>query len=129
MFKRKSIEYALKSNGEEILRDNESRNILTKFVEYRKCGSNFKSPLQEIVECFELAQEILNGEKDLEVNRADLDDLCYTEYWEDYLTKAIDDGTTDDFFHDLIRESAIRLENNEEYTLFKDELMKKLKLN
>jgi len=127
-FKRKNIEYALKSKGEEILRDNESRSILKKFIVYNKGGSNFKTPVEEIVECFELAQEILSGEKDLEENRADLDDLCYTEYWEDYLTNAIDDGTTDDFFHDLIRESGVRLERTDEYSIFKDELIKKLNL-
>jgi hypothetical protein len=127
-FKRKSIEYALKAKGDEILRDNESRSILKKFVQYNKGGSNFKTPVEEIIECYELSQDILTGEKDLEENRADLDDLCYTEYWEDYLTNAIDDGTTDDFFHDLIRESAIRLERTEEYSIFKDELLKKLKL-
>ncbi|XP_070503528.1 uncharacterized protein [Chironomus tepperi] len=127
-FKRKSIEYALKSNGEAILRDGDSRNILKKFIAYHKAGSNFKTPVEEIIECFELVQDILNGEKDLEENRSDLDDLCYTEYWEDNLTKAIDDGTTDDYFHDLIRESGIRLENSKEYSMFKEELKKKLKL-
>ncbi|KAL7022143.1 hypothetical protein ACKWTF_012150 [Chironomus riparius] len=127
-FKRQIIEFALKSNGEAILRDDDSRLLLKKFMIYRKNNSNFKTQLEEIVECFELAQDVLNGEKDLEENRADLDDACYTEYWEDYLTRAIDDGTTDDFFHDLIRESSIRLENSAEYSIFKDELKKKLSL-
>lgn len=49
-------------------------------------------------------------------------------FQEDYLTNAIDDGTTDNFLHDLIRESAIRLENNEEYSIFKEELKKKLNI-
>ena len=48
---------------------------------YRKHNSNFKTQLEEIIACFELAQDILSGEKDLEENRADLDDVCYTEYW------------------------------------------------
>lgn len=44
------------------------------------------------------------------------------------LTSAIEDGTTDDYFHDLMRECAIRLENTDDFPLFKEELRKKLKL-
>lgn len=80
-FKRKSIEYALKSNGEAILKDEDSRNILKKFISFRKSGSIFKTQLEEIIECFELVQEILNGEKDLLEYRNDLENVCYTEYW------------------------------------------------
>lgn len=127
-FNRKSIEYALKSNGYEILNDEASRNILRKFSEYNKGNSPFRTILEDILDCFELAQAILNGEKDLEENRAELDDLCYTSYWEDYLVRAIEDGITDDFFHDIMRDSGTRLENSDEYPLFKEELKKKLRI-
>lgn len=128
-FQRKNIEYALKSNGEEILRDNESRNILRKFALYRRGTSIFKTTLEEILDCFELCLAIMSGEKELEENRDDLEDLCFTEYWENQLSTAVDEGTTEAFLQDLMRESAIRLENLEEYAIFKDELKKKLKIN
>lgn len=71
----------------------------------------------------------MSGEKELEENRDDLEDLCFTEYWENQLSTAVDEGTTEAFLQDLMRESAIRLENLEEYAIFKDELKKKLKIN
>ncbi|KAG5670112.1 hypothetical protein PVAND_000395 [Polypedilum vanderplanki] len=125
-FKRKSIIFALKSNGDEILRDAESREILKKFLKYRQTTRNLLDA-QKIVECFELSEDILNGMKDLEEFRADIDDLCYNEDWEDRLIQAIEDGTTDDFFHDLMRESGIRLENDPIFSAFKQELQNKLK--
>jgi hypothetical protein len=129
------------------LRDPESREILKKFLLSRQKTKNL-SDAQKIVECFELSEGILNGVKDLEENRADIDDLCYDEDWvmvviylekkkpthfngfnfqEDRLTNAIDDGTTNSFFDDLMRESAIRLENDPQYVAFKEELRNKLK--
>lgn len=128
-FNRKTIEFALKSNGHEILRDEDARNLLRKFAEYSKGNSPFKTTLEEILDCYELSMDILDGVKDLEENRADLDDLCYTAHWEDELVRAIEDGTTDDFFRAIMRESGTRLEFSDDYPLFKEELKKKLKLN
>lgn len=80
-FKRSTIEYALRSNGDELLRNPEAREILKKYLIYQKGKSNFKQVADEIVMLYELADDILKGEKDLEENRADLDDLLFTEYW------------------------------------------------
>lgn len=43
------------------------------------------------------------------------------------LSDAIENETSSDFFHDLMRECAVRLENTPDYPLLKDELRKKLK--
>ena len=83
-FKRHSIEYALKANGEEILRDIEAREILKKFLIFRKGSSHSKSPAEEIVECFELAEAILQGKKELEDVKDELEELLFTEYWVKY---------------------------------------------
>ncbi|CRK87910.1 CLUMA_CG001697, isoform A [Clunio marinus] len=126
-FKRKHIIQALKANEYEVLSDNELRKILKKFIEFRQGGSYIKPPIMEIVECYELSESILAMEEDLEERRADIDDLCFTEDWEDRLAAAIDDGTTDDFFNELMIECSRRLGEEPEYTMFKEELRKKLK--
>ncbi|KAG5670111.1 hypothetical protein PVAND_000394 [Polypedilum vanderplanki] len=126
-FKRKSIEYALKANGEEILRDQESREILIKFLKFRQGKSHFQSPAQKIVHCFEVSEDVLNGKRNLTEELDEVNEICYTEAWEERLTQAIENGITNDFFHDLMRESAIRLENDSQFVAFKEELKKKLK--
>lgn len=83
LFKRTSIEYALKANGDELLRNPEARNILKKFLLFRKGTSKFKLDAEQIVEIYELADDIVKGYKDLEENRADLDDLLFNENWVD----------------------------------------------
>lgn len=118
---------ALKANEYELLRDQDLRAILKKFVEFRQAGSHFKPPILEIIECYELCDAIMTGEEDLEERRADIDDYCFTEWWEDQLASAIDDGTTDDFFRELKAECTRRLGEEPEYQMFKDELRKKLK--
>lgn len=125
-FKRKHIQQALLANGCEILEDPDLREILKKFIQFRQAGSHLKPPIQEAIECFELCESILNGTEDMEERRADLDDFCYTEDWEEKLSASIDDGTTDDFFQDLMRESSIRIEDCPEFPMFKKELKLKL---
>lgn len=80
-FKRPAIEYTLKANGEEILRDPEAREILRKFLIFRKGNSRSKSPAFKIFELFELCENILQGTKDLEDHQDDLEELLFTEYW------------------------------------------------
>lgn len=117
----------MKANEDELLRENELRGILKKFIEFRQAGSHIKPPISEIIECYELSEAILTGKEDLEERRADLDDLCFTEAWEDRLASAIDDGITDDFFEELKVECTRRLSEEPEYQMFKNELQKKLK--
>lgn len=126
-FKRKHVVQALKANENEILSDSQLRAILTKFVEFRQAGSHIKPPISEILDCYELCQSLMAGEEDLEERRADLDDLCFTEDWEDRLSAAIDDGATTDFYQELMLECARRLGEEPEFHMFKDELRRKLK--
>lgn len=126
-FKRKHIIQALKANESEILNDEELRSILKKFIEFKHAGSHIKSPISEIIDCYELCVGLLCGDEDLDDRRADLEDLCFTEAWEDNLSAAIDDGTVDDFFRDLIAECSRRLGEEPEYQMFKTEMQKKLK--
>lgn len=117
---------ALKANEYEILSDLELRSILKKFIEFKQGGSHIKPPIMEIIECYELCESLMNGDEDLEERRADLDDLCFTEDWEDRLSSAIDDGATDDYFRELMIECTRRLGEEPEYQMFKDELKRKL---
>lgn len=71
----------MKANGEELLRDQESREILKKFLIFRKGKSHSKSPAEEVVECYELSEAILQGKKGLEDVKDDLEELLFTEYW------------------------------------------------
>jgi hypothetical protein len=48
-------------------------------------------------------------------------------FQEERFSDAIDNETTKDFLHEVMRECAIRLENEPDYPLLKDELRKKLK--
>lgn len=80
-FKRSVIEYALKSNGDEILRNPESREVLRKFLIFRKGRSNFKLQAEDLVDLYALCYDIVEGNKDLEEERADLDDLIFNEFW------------------------------------------------
>lgn len=127
-FKRKHVEQALKANEHETLSEKKIRVILKKFLEFRQEGSFIKPPISEIVECFELCEAILTGDEDLEERRADLDDYCFTEEWEDRLSSAIDDGTTDDFLNELMFECSRRMGLEPEYQMFKNELKKKLRI-
>lgn len=86
----------------------------------------------KIVECYELADSILFGGADILDCLADLEDLCFTEDWENRLSDAIDEdslASPDDFLNDLMVECSRRLGDQPEYQMFKDELKKKLKLN
>lgn len=80
-FKRPTIEYALKANGEELLRDPEAREILKKFLKFRRGNSRSKSSAFKILELFELCEDILQNKKDLEDNRDDIEELLFAEYW------------------------------------------------
>lgn len=126
-FKRKHVIQALKAKEYEILNDNDLRAILKKFIESRQAGSHIKPPITEIIECFELCESLLTGEAELDDRQSDLEDLCFTEDWEDRLSAAVDDGTTDDFFKDLMLECSRRLGEEPEYQMFRKELQKKLK--
>lgn len=126
-FKRKHVEKALKANEHETLSEKKVLNILKKFIEFRQAGSHIKPPISEIIECFELCKAILRGEEDMEERRDDLNDYCFTEDLEDKLSAAIEDGTTDDFFNELMFECSRRLGEEPEYQMFKNELKKKLR--
>jgi hypothetical protein len=117
----------LKANEHETLSERKIRIILKKFIEYRQGGSHIKPPISDIIECYELCEAILTGEEDMEERRGDLDDLCFTEDWEDKLTAAIEDGTIDDFLNELMFECSRRLGQEPEYPMFKNELKKKLR--
>ena len=127
VFKRKDVEQALKANQSDTLSEKQIREILKKFLEFRQAGSNIKPPISEIIECYELCEAVLSGELDLEHSRLDLEDLCFTEDWEDRLSAAIDDGTTEDFLNSLMFECSRRLGEEPEYQMFKEELKKKLR--
>lgn len=109
------------------MKDEELRSILKKFIEFKQAGSHIKPPISEMIECYELCQGLLCGDEDLDDRRADLEDLCFTEDWEDRLSAAVDDGTTDEFFIELMAECTRRLGEEPEYQMFKKELEKKLK--
>lgn len=80
-FKKTSIEYALQANGEQLLRDPETREILRKFLIFRRGNSRSKSPAFEILELFELCEAILQKQKNLDDVRSELEDLLFSEYW------------------------------------------------
>lgn len=124
-FKKSKIEYALKSTGYQILKDQESLEILKKFLIFLKGNSRIRLRAEDFVECYELASDIVHGIKGLEENRADLDDYL-DNFYNDKLVNAIDDGTTDDVLYDIMEECSKNLENTREYALFKEELIKKL---
>lgn len=133
-FKRKSIEYAIKANAEEILRDEESKIILKKFLIYRKgdlLKDEFRLPSQaeRTIECFELSQDIQNGVKDLKECQEKLEDLCFTVNLKTELTMCINKNSSNkDILGKLIVESAKILDTDQEFLMFKDELKKKLKI-
>lgn len=126
-FKKKHIVQALKANESELLRDEDLRKILKKFIEAQQAGSHIKPPISDIIECFELCEGLLSGDEDLDDRRADLEDLCFTEYWEERFSEAVDEGLQDDFFRELMSECSRRLGEEPEYQMFKKELEKKLK--
>jgi len=126
-FKRKHVKQALKANECETLKDTELRDILKKFVEFKQAGSHIKPPISDIIECYELCEGLLCGDENLDDRKDDLEDLCFTEAWEDGLSSAIDEGTTDDFYSELMAECTRRLGEEPEYQMFKEELEKKLK--
>lgn len=74
----------MKSNGEEILRNPEARDVLKKFLIYRKGKSNFKLQAEDLLQLYALSFDIVEGIKDLEEERAELDDLIFNEYWVNY---------------------------------------------
>lgn len=78
------------------------------------------------IKCYELCESILTGDEDMEEQRDELCDLCFTTDWEDNLSSAIDDGTTTEFLIELQLECCRRLGEEPEYDMFKEELMKKL---
>lgn len=131
--KHEVIKQAQKANEDEILRDKELRGILKKyleFIEFREAfektsqeKSKSESPISKIIECFELSEAIITGEKDLnDERRKRIDSLCFTKDWEDRFTKAIKNKTTDRFFKKLKRECSQRLSNNVDYQLFKNKI-------
>lgn len=126
-FKRKHVEKALKANEHETLSEKKIRVILKKFIEFRQQGSHIKPPISDIIECYELCEALLTGEEDMEDRRGDMEDYCFTEDWEDKLSTAIDDGTTEDFLNQLKFECSRRLGEEPEYQMFKNELKKKLR--
>jgi hypothetical protein len=126
-FKRKHVELALKANQRETLSEKKVRRILNKFIEFRNTGSRIKPPIQEIVECYELCEAILSGDEAMEERRYDLEEYCFTEDWEEKLSQAIDDGSTDDFLNELMFECTVRLGQEPEYEMFKQEMKKKLR--
>lgn len=71
----------MKANGDEILRNPESREVLKKFLIFKKGNSNFKLQADDLVELYALSYDIVEGNKDLEEERADLDDLIFNEFW------------------------------------------------
>lgn len=122
---------ALEANEHEILSDENLREILKKFIEYekRRTKSHFELPISQIVDCYELCNAILRGIEDLEVRKDDLEEMCFTEAWEDKLSAL--DGNKDleeKFLKELMDECARRLGEQPEYDLFKKEVSKKLRL-
>jgi len=126
-FKRKHVIQALKANESEILREEELRSILKKFIEFKQDGSHFKPPISQVIECYELCLGLWSGDEDLDDRRSDLEDLCFTENWEDRFSASVDEGTTDDFFIELMAECTRRLGEEPEYQMFKKEMERKLK--
>jgi hypothetical protein len=121
------VEQALKANQSETLSEKNIRAILKKFIEFRYTGSHLKPPIQEILDCYELCEAIQSEVEDFEERRDDLEELCFTEEWEDKLSEAIEEGTTVDFLNDLMYECSRRLGEEPEYQMFKEELKKKLR--
>lgn len=126
---RRHVIQAFKANEQEILSNPNLLAILKKFVEFRLGGSHIKPPISEIIECYELCDGLLTGTEDFEDRRSDLEDLCFTEGWENQLNQAADDDTTHAFFQELMGECTRRLGEEPEYHMFKEELAKKLHLS
>lgn len=126
-FKRKHVKQASQANTTELLREEELRAILKKFIEFRQAGSHIRPPISEILECYELCDLIRTGQEDLDDRMMDLEDLCFTELWENRLSAAVDNETVDEFLLELMAECARRLGEEPEYQMFKEELLKKLK--
>jgi hypothetical protein len=79
-FRRKTIEYALTSNGLGILQESDAKDLFKKFLIFRQGRSRFLNQTMVIVNCYELCEDVVNGVKDLEENRADINDMC-NDYW------------------------------------------------
>lgn len=119
---------ALKANAHEVLLEEDLRAILKKFVEFRNAGSHIPSPISQIIDCFELCDAIVKENESLEDRRYDLEDMCFTEAWEDRLSSLEDDREEiEAFLKDLMGECGRRMGEDSEYQRFKEELSKKLK--
>lgn len=130
-FKRKHVVQALKANSREILEDEHLREMLSKFLIFKQGRSNLKSETKKIVECYQLCDDILCKKEDLDDRRFDLEDACFTTYYEDQLELAVEENKTDDFLEELKKECIRRLAgemNGYEYTAFQKELEKKLNI-
>lgn len=126
-FKRKHVVQALKTNEHGILREEDLRVILKKFIDYRKSQTNIPLSISRIVDCFELCDAILRGNEDLEDRKDDLEELCFNETWEERLSDLNDDQEeTEQFLKELMAECGRRLGEDSEYKKFRDELLKKL---
>lgn len=121
------MKQASQANTTEILREEELRAILKKFIEFRQAGSHIKPPISEIIECYELCDLIRTEQEYLHDRMMDLEDLCFTELWENRLSEAVDNETENEFLLELMSECARRLGEEPEYQMFKEELLKKLK--
>lgn len=123
---RRHVIQALKASEHEILSNPNLLEILKKFIEFRLDGSHIKPPISEIIECYELCDGLLTGTEDFDDRRTDLEDLCFTEGWENALNEAADDGTTHAFLQELMGECIRRLSEEPEYYMFKEGLEEKL---
>jgi len=104
------------------LSDDDLRNILKKFLIFRKAGSNIPSRIDKAIECYELCESLLNGSQELDDIRYDIEDLCSA------VGCSEDDIEVEDFPRNLIRGCAATLENEAtEYKMFRKELKKKLR--
>lgn len=125
------MEQALKANSRELLEDNDLRAMFMKFLVFKQGRSNLKSEARKIVECYQLCEDILHKKEDLEDRQFDLEEACFTTYYETQLETAIEEGTTDDFLLELMAECTRRLSgemDGYEYKAFRTELEKKLNI-
>lgn len=117
---------ALTSSEFWFLYDHELRASFKKYVIFRQGTSHFKFAALEMIECYELCKEIMDGKANLE-NLENLEELCFTERWEDQLKTAIKNNTLYEFCLTLQTECGRRIGEQTEYEFFRDELRKQLK--
>lgn len=80
MFKSK-VQSFLKANGEEWLRNKETRDYLRKYLEKHEGGGFSKSDAEEYLELYELCRAVLQDQKKIVELESEIKGLLFDEDW------------------------------------------------